>query len=86
MKIMYAITHKHRNGFRTLSFANQGRNHFNTREEAVNRLKAMLLNNSKDTLISVYGNIDSFEVRPIECYDHGDAKRIYFDDVEDTVI
>src|SRR3972149_6050752 len=81
MKTMYAITHINKDGMRTLSRANQGRNHFDTAEEARAALETTLKNNSLDTLESIYGKVGatSMEVRPVRCYDHGDAMEIYFD-------
>lgn len=75
MKTMYAITHINKDGMRQLSFANQGRNHYETREGAEAALANLLSANSADTL-KMYN--DSLEVRPVECYDHGDAVGIYF--------
>ena len=74
-KTMYAITHVGRDGLRTLTRANQGRNHFETREAAERYLAAMLANNSPDTL----RDFPQMEVRPVKCYEHGDAVGVYFD-------
>jgi hypothetical protein len=82
MKIMYAITHVNKAGMRTLSRPNQGRNHFETRKAAEDLLRAMLKNNSPETMRQVYGADPRFEVRPVECYDHGDAIGIYFEEIE----
>lgn len=77
MAIRYAITHLAANGLRTLMFANQGRNHYDTKEQAdkalaeyvhVGDLRAKVLHDRAGTL----------EVRPVDCYEHGDAKGIYF--------
>lgn len=76
----FAITHINRDGLRTLSFANQGRNHFDTREAAEEHLAAVKKNNSIFTLHHLYGDVDKMEVREVECYLHGDATGIYFDD------
>jgi hypothetical protein len=81
MKTLFAITHINRDGMRTLSSANQGRNHFEKREDASARLYAILKNNSPKTIEQHYGMqaVGTFEVRPVECYDHGDATGIYFE-------
>jgi hypothetical protein len=81
MKIMYALTFVNKDGFRILAQANQGRNHFKTKEEANQHLKAVIQNNSPSTLESIYGKegLKTLEVRPVNCYDHGDAMGIYFD-------
>lgn len=77
MAIRYAITYLAANGLRTLMFANQGRNHYDTKEQAdralleyvhVGDLRAKVLHDRAGTL----------EVRPVDCYEHGDAKGIYF--------
>ncbi len=76
---MYAITHINKDGMRTLSRPNQGRNHFTTEYEAKKALADMLKNNSRSTLVSIFGDVDSMEVRPVLCYHHGDAKGVWFD-------
>jgi hypothetical protein len=68
-KIMYALTYRGENDLRTLMRANQGRNHFETEEAANEYLAAVLSNNSADTLKM----FPFLEVRPVECYMHGDA-------------
>jgi len=80
MKILFAITHIDKHNMRTLTLANQGRNHFNTKRQATHALKGLIDNTSESTLISVFGKqaISTFQVRPVECYDHGDAIGIYF--------
>lgn len=76
--ILYAITHIGQYGMRTLTFANQGRNHYKTQEAAQKALDGYL--KVGDLREKVLGNMaDTLEVRPVECYDHGDAKGIYFD-------
>jgi hypothetical protein len=76
MAIRYAITHIGRDGLRTLTFANQGRNHYATRGEAEELLK--LFTPGLDRVIGA--KVATLEVRAVDCYDHGDAKGIYFDD------
>lgn len=73
MKTRYAITKINTYGLRVLAFANQGRNHFDTKAKAEAHLAAVLKNNSADTLRSVYGDTTKMRVDPVECYDHGDA-------------
>lgn len=79
---MYAITHINRDGMRTLTYANQGRNHCETRAEAERKLAALVGNTDVARLEQVFGNqaLGTFDVRAVECYDHGDAKSIYFSD------
>jgi len=76
MKTLFAITHVNRNGMRTLTFANQGRNHYDNAQTAQQALwdyqadlRAKLLGEAADTL----------EVRPVLCYDNGDAVGVWFD-------
>lgn len=74
-RIMYAITHVNRDGMRTLTMANQGRNHYATEEQAQKALAAF-----RPGLRSVIGEaVETLEVRPVECWSHGDAKGIWFD-------
>ena len=76
MKTLFAVTHVGRNGLRTLTLPNQGRNHFDTFEKAQE-----WLDGAKESLREkVLGDkADTLEVRAVECYDHGDAKKVYFD-------
>lgn len=78
----FAITKMGKDGLRTLACANQGRNHFDTEEQAEAMLYAILRNptNSLETLRHVYGDLSKMQVRPVECYEHGDAVGVYFDD------
>lgn len=81
----YAITAKREGELRRLAFANQGRNHFDTNEAAFNHLLAVKSNNSVATLDMFDGcGGESLEVRPVECYWHGDAIGIFFDDAAVT--
>jgi hypothetical protein len=81
MKIRYAITCICKEtGFRKLAHANQGRYHFDKKEDAEEMLRNILKNNCEATLKSVYGDITKMRVDPVECYDHGDAIRYYFED------
>lgn len=76
MRTMYAITvHTEDPNYRVLAFSNQGRNHFETREEAENWLEAMRKNNTPETLKQL--KLDKSQVDPIVCYKHGDATSIY---------
>ena len=80
MKTRYAITHVNRDRLRVLTFANQGRNHYDDRADAARRLASFLQGNPEQTLRDIYGDpaIGTFEVTPVECYDHGDATRTVF--------
>lgn len=74
--ILYAITHINKDGMRTLTFGNQGRNHFNTREGAQDSLEL----NKPQLRAKILGKMaDTLEVRPVDCYDNRDAKGIFFD-------
>jgi hypothetical protein len=72
----WAITHRADIG-RTLAFANQGRNHYMTRAEAEEALVAL-----RPDLEQKMG-MKGLAVREVETYEHGDAKGIYFYDLED---
>ncbi len=80
MKTRYAITHIGRDGLRKLTFANQGRNHYDDPAGAARRLAGFIQSNPVETLRDIYGDqaIGTFEVTPVECYDHGDATRTVF--------
>lgn len=74
--IKYAITHICDNGMRTLTFANQGRHHYETRELAEEALKLF----EPSLRAKILGaRADTLEVREVDCYDHGDAKGVWFD-------
>ncbi len=79
--VMYAVTHINKDGMRTLSFGNQGRNHYSTGEGAASRLQTLMIANSSERVASTWGAqaVGTFAVRPVVCYHHGDAKGIYFD-------
>ena len=72
----FAITHfNKKTGVRQVTFANQARNMYDSRQEAQEAmelyetdLRSKILGESANTL----------EVRSVECYDNGDAKGIYF--------
>ena len=74
--IKYVITAIKTSGMRELAFDN---NHYNihTKKEANKKLKLLLKNNSSERIEELVG-ID-LEVRPVECYEGGDAKQRYFD-------
>lgn len=77
---LFAITHINNEGHRLLSFANQGRNHYDTRELAESKLAALLKYNSEAELKNGFGpNFSTLAVSEVECYEHGDAKGIYLD-------
>lgn len=81
MKTLYAVTHINRDGMRQLTYRNTGTNHSPTYKEAQSLLTAIITNNTEKCLSNHFGKqaIGTFEVRPVECYDHGDAVRIFFD-------
>jgi hypothetical protein len=76
MQTLFAITHRNKDGLRTLTFTNTGHNHFGTRDvaEAFMRL-------CRSQLFRVIGDaVDTLAVREIECYDHGDSVATVFAD------
>lgn len=77
----YVITHINADGMRQLTFANQGRNHSKGKRIAERKLAAILKGTCDATLSMIYGPkaIGTFKVRKVQCYNHGDAKRVYFD-------
>lgn len=78
--IRYVATYVNRDGMRTLMNAAQGRHTYDTPEQAQAWINACRQHNNADTLRSVYGPTDTYEVRPCECWPgHGDPKGVYFD-------
>lgn len=75
MKIMYAITHVSDDYGRHLTFANQGRNHYETRKKAETAMR-LLKPSLREKVLG--DKADTLKVLPIECYDHGDAVRSVF--------
>lgn len=72
----YAITHLGKDGLRKLTFANQGRNHYDSKQKAQEAMEAL----EPELRGKILGDMaNTLEVREVECYDHGDAKGIYFD-------
>lgn len=78
--IRYVVTHVRRDGLRVLSHAAQGRNTYDTAEDAQAWIDAAKVSNSADTLRSVYGDVALMEVRPVACWPrHYDPMRTIFD-------
>lgn len=76
----YVVTFVNRDGMRALAHAAQGRCTYETPEEAQAWIDAARVNNSADTLTSVYGTPDTLDVRPVACWPgHFDPVGIYFD-------
>lgn len=72
---LWAITHINSDGDRVLTFANQGRNHYATKEKALAQLEA--LNTTGDLTRKRAIKADTLEVRAVECYWHGDAINVF---------
>jgi hypothetical protein len=75
MKTLFAITHVNKQGRRTLTFANQGRNHYATAEAANTAMRDY----EPDLRARMGDAADSLQVRAVQCYDHGDAVGVWFD-------
>lgn len=75
--IRYAITHVQRDGLRTLTFANQGRHHYETRAAADAALDAF--RPSLATRMPGGADPATLKVCAVVCYDHGDAIGTYVD-------
>lgn len=83
MNLRYVISNIDKDGFRTMTYAQQGRNTKATREEAERELIALLGNNSVERLEGVFGSqsTGTFEVSVIDCYPgHNDPKGCYIDE------
>ena len=84
--ILYNLSFIAKNGLRTIVGPAQGRCMKATREEAETALRNLLANNSRERLVSVFGEqaIGTFRVDSFDCWDHGDPKGIYVvEDEED---
>lgn len=76
----YVPTYINKDGERTLMRAAQGRNTFDTPEEAQRWIDAVTENNSNENIESVWGSNPRFEVRPCPCWPgHFDPKTVWFD-------
>ena len=80
MKTLFAATHINHAGFRVLSRANQGREHFATREACAKWCAEILANTTPRTLEMVWGpHYATLAPHEVECYDHGDAMQCIFE-------
>lgn len=77
----FVITFLNSAGMRQLMGPNQGRFFSNDAEAAELKLKNLLEHTSENSIIQIFGPqaIGTFAVRECDCYESGDAKRIYFD-------
>jgi hypothetical protein len=75
----FVITNINADGLRALTLANQGRNHFDTREEAEAVLESLKVSLREKILGD---RADTLHVSEIECYGHGNAVGIYVDHVD----
>ncbi len=75
--IRFTITHENSmSGLRMLTFANQGRNFYDSQADAQVALELY----RGDLRRKILGHAaDSLEVRRVDCYDNGDARSIFFD-------
>jgi hypothetical protein len=78
-KVRYVVTHINKDGLRVLTFANQARHHFEAKKDAEAWIEACRKDpRSMENLFQ--GRPDTLEVRPVECYESGDAIRTVFDE------
>jgi hypothetical protein len=87
--VRFVVTHivqsGARTGLRVMTFPQQGRNTYDTAEEAQSWIEAARKNNSASTM-AMYGVPDTLEVRAVQCYPgHHDPVRSVFDDKEEDV-
>jgi len=75
-------THDNDPEYRVLAFANQGRNHYDTKEQGEQALQQLLTNNSPERLKQ--SGLDGARADEVECYHHGDAVGIYIRVCDDT--
>lgn len=74
--IRFVITAIKADGLRQIAFDNNGRNTYETREEAQKHLDDVLANNSPETISAHVGT--KLNVLPVDCWDSGDAKMTIF--------
>ncbi len=74
MKNLYALTHI-KDGTRQLTSANQGQYHYAPPGKAFAKLAQF-----QDANAAILDRYPSLAVVKVECYDHGDATRIYFEE------
>jgi hypothetical protein len=73
----YAITNIGKDGLRVLTFANQGRNHYDTREAAQASLDLFKGPQGLPRVLTPE-QVASLQVTEVECYGHGDSTRTVF--------
>ncbi len=71
-RMRFAITHANKDNLRVLTFANQGRNHYDTREAAEASLAAFRGPQGLPRVLTPE-QVASLEAIEVECYGHGDA-------------
>lgn len=81
MSTRYAITHVGKEGLRRLTFAQQRRNTYDTRELAEAALTEFRGPNGLCRVLT-RAEMESLQVREVACYDHGDPVAYYYDDPE----
>jgi hypothetical protein len=81
MTTRFVLTYVDADGLRVLQGPNQGRRFATTHDEAFRRLRQLYEANTPKLLASVYGAKapGTFEVTEAESYEHGDLRRIIFD-------
>jgi hypothetical protein len=79
--VRYVVTHVNKNGVRVLTFANQGRHHFDKREDAQAWIEACRKDSRSMEILS-NGRGDTLEVRAVECYGPGgdSTKTVFYED------
>lgn len=85
MNMRYAITKVEDSGLRVLATTNQARFLFDDPTTASEHLTAILTGTPVSTLAMVYGDYTAVRVKPVECYDSGEAKRTVFGFDEEKV-
>jgi hypothetical protein len=77
----YVVTYVNRDGMRTLAFAAQGRDTFETEAAATTYMHAVTAGNSADAIKQAWGENPRFEVRPCQCWPgHFDPQSIWFEE------
>ena len=66
----YVATRINQDGMRTLVGAMQGRNTFETDEQAQHWIDAVVANNTPEQLVNIWHCDPKLEVRPVACYPH----------------
>ena len=79
--IRYIITAIKASGFREVAFTRNAKDTYATPQEAEKALGNVIANNNAERILECVGR--DLEVRPVMCWNNGEAKELYFDTEKD---